>query len=278
MSHIYTPAIEMMKEDPAIHAVVIERDNGYYTLSRPDNASIMLRVEMDGLTWSQLVWVKEVKLTRSSGAYNVSDDEYAVPPLRIKTPPRSPEEEEALLEAFSTPTPRVRRAQPPPLVRTPSYLPPPSGPLMRSCCSLGSTCSDFQGIVTPSPAVIEANAKPVNRHLFFDKEGNEVTREEYEQLQQNEEEKKDDEDERWGIKIPRPIIPLTARHPRVLLAYFRFVHSYNEDADIPIVIPRMSKSAMDLVLDYVEGPPPEFEQEVEDLKYYLDKVDAGEIL
>lgn len=63
------------------------------------------------------------------------------------------------------------------------------------------------------------------------------------------------------------------RHPRVLLAYFRFVCLHNEiaDAEDHILIPKLSKSVSDFILNHCSfhQTPVEFKGEVDALRMYV---------
>jgi hypothetical protein len=276
----YYPAIEMMKLDPSI--VEVKRQDGDVkkTLFRIGDDTFAVRTESAAYTWTDIVLTK-VTLTRSSGAYNITEEdleeerrteeaerlatEVAESALRIKTPPREDDHDH-----FSTPSPCVRRFSGPPPVeraRPVPYLPPPSGPLMRSCCSAETGCTDFECLQSPT---LSPPPPPVARHLFFDEEGNVVSKEEYERLRAEEEEP---EEEEFGIKIPPIKTPMIARHPRVLLAFFRFIAALNEVAyeGEEVRVPPMSHEVFYNVASYLEHnpPPQEFETEVADLRHFM---------
>ncbi len=284
-------ALKMMKDDPAILEVKKDTGSVKQCVFRVGDETIGCRNEAVGLTWTDILHTK-VTLERSSAVYNITEEELeaerlatevAESALRIKTPPRSPEEDEH--DYFSTPSPCVRRAtSPPPLERkscgAAAYLPPPPWPLVRSCCSTGTACTDFEclGSPTPNPAFAPL---PAPKHLFFDEDGNVVSREEFEALQWAEAETEQSADEAeeveeetvWGIQIPRITQRMVARHPRVLLAFFRFIEALNECSfeDERITVKPMPTDVFTHVMDYLEKnpPPPEFEGEVRDLKHYL---------
>ncbi len=316
-------ALEMMKADPAILEVKRDADGTKQSLFRVSDNTIGARTEAGGFTWTDIAHTK-VTLERSSAVYNITEEELeaerlatevAESALRIKTPPHSPEEDEH--DYFSTPSPCVRRAtSPPPLERkgcgAAAYLPPPPWPLVRACCSTGTACTDFEclGSPTPNPALAPL---PAPKHLFFDEEGNVVSREEFEAAQaaaqaaetaeererafQEEEERlaqmwreqeeqarldengppcedaEEEEGYEWGVQIPRIRERMVARHPRVILAFFRFIEALNECAfeDEKVTVKPMPCDVFTHVMEFVEKnpPPPEFEGEVRDLKHYL---------
>lgn len=275
MAEYYADALELMKADPAITEMSLKTAYGDKTLFRADPECIVLRHNTAGYAWNDIVWLKTIGLQRSSAVNNVTEEELAAERLheqttglRIKTPPRSEDEEEV---GFTTPTRSVRRVEsPPPLCRP---LPPPCWPLMR-CCATGCTsgcqtvCSEFAGIRSPTPT--PTPAPPASHHLFFDPEGNIVSYEEHVASWAAEEE---EEQLEFAVNIPRPSQKLVARHPRVLLAYFRFIQSLNEVADEEeiIRIPRLPEGVYTHIARYLEqNPAPlEFAGEEADLWTYL---------
>lgn len=67
---------------------------------------------------------------------------------------------------------------------------------------------------------------------------------------------------------------LKFRHPRVLLAYFRFVSLHNEiaeDSEEAIHLPHMPKDVKNFILNHISlrEPPAEFEDEVNDLRSWV---------
>jgi hypothetical protein len=278
----YTPALEMMKTDPAILEMKIEKEASKHTIFRTDHETIILRTECGGFTWTEFLQLK-VTLTRSSAVYNLTEEELeqerlaeqqerlatevAEESLRIKTPPRDDH------DAFSTPSPRVRRVEPPRVERKVSYdiLPPPSLPLVRSCCSTGTACTNFEGLQTPT--LSPPPPPPVARHLFFDDDGEEVSKEEYIASLQVKMEEKEEDDHWFAVKIPPITQPMMARHPRVILAFFRFISYLNEGAEEheKVKVKPMPLEVFNTVMGYLERhpPPPEFEEEVRELKERL---------
>ena len=117
------------------------------------------------------------------------------------------------------------------------------------------------------------NLSPAPRLQFFDNDGNDISREEFRAL------RKAEEDADWGVQMPRISQRLIARHPRVLLAFFRFIESLNEVAfeDEKVKIPQMSSDCFLSIMEYIEknGVPDVFNQEVADLQYYLSMNLAG---
>jgi hypothetical protein len=95
--------------------------------------------------------------------------------------------------------------------------------------------------------------KPVNRHLYFSDAGDEITREEY--LRQEE----------WSFTLSSSL-KMVARHPRVLISYFRFIDSLNEVAneDEKIYLNPISASDVLRVLSHpsIQDAIPEFADEI----------------
>lgn len=95
--------------------------------------------------------------------------------------------------------------------------------------------------------------KPVNRHLYFSDAGDEITREEY--LRQEE----------WSFTLSS-FPKMVARHPRVLISYFRFIDSLNEVAheDEKIYLNPISASDVLKVLSHpsIQDAIPEFADEI----------------
>jgi hypothetical protein len=71
-------------------------------------------------------------------------------------------------------------------------------------------------------------SQPVEQHLFFDENGIAISRQEF--LDMN-----------WKVKLP-DLQNLTARHPRVLLAYLEFIEAYNDisPSEENIMLPAIS--------------------------------------
>ena len=255
----YSPALEMMKNDPAIQEVVLKTPTSTSTLFRGSDCIAMRTETADGFSWNDILWVRRVSLCRSSAVNNITEEELAAEGvgLRIQTPPRT-----ALDDfGFSTPSPRVRRAEPPALYRN---LPAPSWPLER-CCGTGTTmCSDFTCILSPTPP-----PPKVARHLFFDEEGNACSYEEHEAAWAEAEAEEED----FGIKLPAFKKPLIVRHPRILLSFFRFLMDLNEEAyeDEKVMLPEIPSDVLEAIGDFLERhpPAPEFAKELAELHYYL---------
>jgi hypothetical protein len=262
MASIQSNIIEMMKNDPAINEVQAATDTQYITVTRGQYGDIYLVVESGNHTWFDML----------------EDETYTSSNLRIKTPPHSSDADD---EGFSTPSPSVRRIQPPPVIRRHPDLPPPSGPLTRSFCDGGEFCEGFECMDTPLPPCVVNSPKPVNRHLFFDENGDETTREDYlTSLEPSSEPSVGGEWEReWGVSLPHISQPMIARHPRVLLSFFRFIKDLNEVAldHEKVKLPKMSLTDFQSVMKYIEkhAPPPEFTHEITDLQYFLSMNFAG---
>ena len=73
----------------------------------------------------------------------------------------------------------------------------------------------------------------------------------------------------WGVALGA----LKFRHPRVLLAYFRFITLHNEIAaqEEYIEIPKIPRRVMDFMFSHCSftNIPPEFKNEVDSLKFYI---------
>ncbi len=78
-----------------------------------------------------------------------------------------------------------------------------------------------------------------------------------------------EKEEEWAVAVNE----LTFRHPRVLLAYFRFLTLHNEIAPPQerILIPNMPKKVSDFILKHpsIQDTPPEFKSEVDALRAYI---------
>ena len=78
-----------------------------------------------------------------------------------------------------------------------------------------------------------------------------------------------EKEEDWAVALN----DLTFRHPRVLLAYFRFLTLHNEIAPPPerILIPSIPTKVSDFILNHVsiQDTPPEFKGEVDALRAYV---------
>ena len=95
--------------------------------------------------------------------------------------------------------------------------------------------------------------KPVNRHLYFNDAGDEISREEYMSQQE------------WSFTLSS-FPKMVARHPRVLISYFRFIDSLNEVAneDEKIYLNPISASDVLKVLSHpsIQDAIPEFADEI----------------
>ena len=115
--------------------------------------------------------------------------------------------------------------------------------------------------------------EPVNTHLYFDEDGNEITHEEY-LYQHAQEEQQEDEEPPW-IRTPLINQRFLLKHPRVILAFLRFIDLYNELADPEEVfmIKAIPQRVVNTITSHhsVSQVPPEFEDDVRELKYRLDR-------
>lgn len=119
---------------------------------------------------------------------------------------------------------------------------------------------------------------PVNTHLFFDEDGNEISEEEHRLQQQEQEQEDEDEDEEEiGAMIRTPMIRqrFLLKHPRVILAFLRFVDLYNELADPEevLMLPTIPQRIVESIREdpAVKFPPEEFLEETEELLWRLDR-------
>ena len=102
------------------------------------------------------------------------------------------------------------------------------------------------------------------QHLFFDKNGGEISREVF--LQQ-------EEDDEWGFLSPT-ITRGTFRHPRVLLNFLRYIDSHNEVAntDEYIFLKAIPRHIYEKMIKHtsIQNPVPEFETDVNELLQRLE--------
>ncbi len=112
---------------------------------------------------------------------------------------------------------------------------------------------------------------PVNRHLFFDDDGNVISKEEFDWRNQNEEKMRIDEEraQNWAFRVNKIVF----RHPRALLAYFRMVNLVNEVAepDERITIPPIPPGVLVTLLDHPSFTdiPVEFQDDIYELLSYI---------
>jgi len=102
-------------------------------------------------------------------------------------------------------------------------------------------------------------SQPVEQHLFFDENGNAISRQEF--LDMN-----------WKVKLP-DLQNLTARHPRVLLAYLDFIEAYNEVAspDERVMLNAISPSQRHMIESHstFQTSPRAFRPEISRLRELL---------
>lgn len=120
--------------------------------------------------------------------------------------------------------------------------------------------------------------EPENSHIFFDEDGNEISYEEYRHLYADEEpEEEPYEEEAYDSYIRTPMIhqKFLLKHPRVILAFLRFIDLYNElaEPDEVFMIQSIPQRLVDLVHQHpaVKSPPPAFEEDVDELLWRLDR-------
>ncbi len=127
--------------------------------------------------------------------------------------------------------------------------------------------------------------EPVNTHLYFDEDGNEIPYEQYLHLNvvapeeghaeaYEAEEEEDDHEPPW-IRTPLINQKFILKHPRVILAFLRFIDLYNELADPEEVfmMRAIPQSVVNLICEHssVADVPPEFQQDVNELKHRLSR-------
>lgn len=95
-------------------------------------------------------------------------------------------------------------------------------------------------------------------------------REEMRQMYEEAYDISDSEEEDFSVPLTTVQGPLIARHPRVLLAYLRFIDLYNEVAKPEEVLPRFKMSHTEqaevLYHSTVFNAPHEFKQDVDELR------------
>jgi hypothetical protein len=95
-------------------------------------------------------------------------------------------------------------------------------------------------------------------------------REEMRQMYEEAYDVSDSEEEDFAVPLTTVDTPLVARHPRVLLAYLRFIDLYNEVAKPEEVLPpfKMSHAAQAEILYHstVFHAPHEFKKDVDELR------------
>jgi len=106
--------------------------------------------------------------------------------------------------------------------------------------------------------------KKSRQHLFFDDKGREISRELFLRQQEAAD---------WGFLLPT-ISRGTARHPRVLLNFLRYIDSHNEIAqtDEYIFLKPIPPHVFQEIIKHtsIQHPPPEFETDVLELLYRLE--------
>lgn len=116
---------------------------------------------------------------------------------------------------------------------------------------------------------------PQNTHLYFDDDGNEISREQFleNMIQEEAPQRQQEDDEAFAIRTPLISHRFTMRHPRVVLDFLRFLDTYNEVAapDEVFMIQAIPKEVQDSILNHhsLLHTPPEFEKEVNELKARL---------
>jgi hypothetical protein len=121
-----------------------------------------------------------------------------------------------------------------------------------------------------------------NTHLYFDGEGNEISYADYLRLYHDTEpevaepeaEEEDDNEPPW-IRTPKINQRFILKHPRVILAFLRFIDLYNEIADPKEVfmIRAIPQAVINAICSHssVKDVPPEFKPDVNELIYRLSR-------
>lgn len=125
--------------------------------------------------------------------------------------------------------------------------------------------------------------EPVNTHLYFDEDGNEISHDEFlllnaaapeESRAEAYEEDENDEEPPW-IRTPHINQRFILKHPRVTLAFLRFLDLYNELADPEEVfmVKAIPQAVINRICEHssVTNVCPEFQQDVEELKHRLNR-------
>lgn len=104
---------------------------------------------------------------------------------------------------------------------------------------------------------------PRNTHLYFDEDGNVISREEF----------LENQEEHWAFKTPTIKSRVIMRHPRVLLNFLRFIDSCNEEASDgeEIIIKKIPYHMTEKMLNHssIINPAQEFINDVNELKARL---------
>ncbi len=114
---------------------------------------------------------------------------------------------------------------------------------------------------------IRLDEAPLNSHIYFDEDGNEIPYEQFLQQQQQQQEQGQEEDNEppW-IKTPLINQKFILKHPRVILAFLRFIDLYNELADPEEVymMKAIPQAIVSKICNHssVAAVPPEFQTEV----------------
>jgi hypothetical protein len=102
-----------------------------------------------------------------------------------------------------------------------------------------------------------------NSHLYFDNDGNEVSREQY--LSRNTVEDIDE----WGFRTPNMPRNYTIREPRVLLHFLRFIDSMNETngPEETVMMTPISREMLTRIFNHelIRNPPMELQPEANEL-------------
>lgn len=146
----------------------------------------------------------------------------------------------------------------------------------------GRIVVDDRSTVTQEDAI--RMEEPVNTHLYFDEEGNQINYAEYLRIYHDMgpeddmappmEDDSEDDEELW-IRTPKINQAFILKHPRVMLAFLRFIDFYNELADPEEVF--MMKAIPQALVNRIQNHssvtdvPPEFQQDVEELKHRLSR-------
>lgn len=123
----------------------------------------------------------------------------------------------------------------------------------------GQDCGDLEEFLCP-PCY-----KNSRQHLFFDENGTEISRELFLRQQEVTD---------WGFLLPT-ISRGTARHPRVVLNFLRYVDSHNEISKTEefIFLKPIPQHIYDQIINHssIQDPPEEFKTDVRELLCRLDR-------
>ena len=128
----------------------------------------------------------------------------------------------------------------------------------------------FRLQAAPSTAEDDAESLVSDDYEVLSPQAIENLREEMRQMYEEAYDISDSEEEDFAVPLASVQTPLVARHPRVLLAYLRFIELYNEVAKPEEILPpfKMTHAAQAEILYHstVFHAPREFKQDVNELR------------